>query len=148
MGILTSEEEFIFCLNVMYYTEFKIIKGMGWKVNFCLLSFTHPIRFPWRQELLLRFCIVVQGCGRCLPEPVCTQDWHTTALRRSLACCLFFQRTLLEHGRGHPLMYCLWLLLCHNKSIATETICPTNPRLWVFRPFTEKVHHLSQIACI
>lgn len=59
-----------------------------------------------------------------------------------------FQRTLLEHGRGHPLMYCLWLLLCHKKSIATETICPTNPRLWVFRPFTEKVHHLSQIACI
>lgn len=56
MGILTSEEEFIFCLNVMYYTEFKIIKGMGWKVNFCLLSSSHSFSLEARAAAKVLYC--------------------------------------------------------------------------------------------
>lgn len=60
-----------------------------------------------------------------------------------------FVESLLEHSHSHPFRYCLWLLLCYNNSIATETICPTKPKILVICPFTEKFAKFnSQIACV
>jgi hypothetical protein len=70
------------------------------------------------------------------------RDWQAySPWAKSDLQSVLINKVLLEHNHTNLFIYCLWLLLCYlwqGLVVETETIWPTEPKLFITWCFTQK----------